>query len=280
MAKRADAHLHLFENGFEGSFTNRPGVQIDEVACYASLAESYDVAAALIVGYAGDSWCKTNNDFLARVAPDHDWIKPAAFVDPCQPFTIDTLEQFRAQGFVGITMYVYEEDKVAGVKNVPDEIWSWLVGHKWLISVNSGGQNWLAWQGVLERHGELRVVLSHVGGPPRASEPLSAAQARGNLAEVLTLCSFPGPRIKLSGFYALSDPGYDYPHEAAWPYVQVLVEQVGCDRLLWASDFSPALDNLTLPQTFGLFAKMPFLTDADRQGIEGANLLSLLDEIG
>jgi hypothetical protein len=57
------------------------------------------------------------------------------------------------------------------------------------------------------------------------------------------------------------------------------VESFGAARLLWGSDFSPSLEWLSFPQTFGLFAHMPFLSAADRQLIEGENLLALLAEI-
>jgi L-fuconolactonase len=85
--------------------------------------------------------------------------------------------------------------------------------------------------------------------------------------------------IKLSGFYALTRPGYAYPHQAAWPYVEVLLAAFGSNRLLWGSDFSPSLEWLSFLQTFGLFETMPFLSDSDRERIEGSNLRTLLAEV-
>ena len=93
------------------------------------------------------------------------------------------------------------------------------------------------------------------------------------------LAAFPGSRVKLSGFYALSDPGYDYPHEVTWPYVEALLGAFGPERLLWGSDCTPCLEKLSFPQTLGLFAKMPFLDDRMRRRIEGANLLEMLDSV-
>ena len=133
-----------------------------------------------------------------------------------------------------------------------------------MVSVNSRGESLSGWLPVLQRHGGLRVVVSHVGQPPKVIEPPSAAEARQPLTEVLSLAAFPGPCVKLSGFYALSETPYGYPHQAAWPYVEQLAADSGTDRLLWASDFSPCLDNLSFPQTFGLFSMMPFLSDSDR----------------
>ena len=63
MSERADAHIHLFEKGFQGSFTGRPGVQIDEAALYDSLAKDHNVKQALIVGYEGHDWAAGNNAY-------------------------------------------------------------------------------------------------------------------------------------------------------------------------------------------------------------------------
>lgn len=140
MFDRADPHIHLFENGYQGSFTARPGVRIDETSLYASLAADHQVRQALVVGYEGDAWAKGNNAHVAAVATRHAWVRPVA-------------------------------------------------------------------------------------------------------------------------------------------YVEVLVEAFGTKRLLWGSDFPPSLDSLSFAQTIELFAEMPFISDEDRQAIEGGNLLRLLSEV-
>ena len=73
MPGRADAHIHLFEGSFQGSFTHRPGVRIDEAVCYQSLAKDHDVRAALVVASSSQPCC----DFLAGKAAEHDWVRSA-----------------------------------------------------------------------------------------------------------------------------------------------------------------------------------------------------------
>ena len=94
---------------------------------------------------------------------------------------------------------------------------------------------------------------------------------------MLALAEFPGPRVKLSGFYAL--PSHDFPHAAAWGYVVALLKAFGAGRLCFGSDFSPCLSHLSFPQTIDLFARMPFLSPADRELIEGGNLLGMLEDV-
>ena len=279
MSKRADSHIHLFDGGYQGeSFVRRPGVSLDEAACYESLAADHDVAAALVVGYDAESWTAGNNAFIAKMAARYDWVRPIAFVDPANPPGIDQLEVWRTQGFVGVSLYVFEQSHREDLQVIDDSVWSWIVEHRWLISVNSRGENWLAWPPILERHNQLRVVASHLGLPPKVAQPPSAEQAEQAIADLGALAQFPGPRVKLSGFYAATDPGHDYPHRAAWPYVEALTAAFGVERLLWGSDFSPHIEWLSFPQTFDLFSSMPFFNDADCDRIEGANLLALLDE--
>jgi L-fuconolactonase len=277
---RADAHIHLFETSFLlGSFTARPGVRIDEVLLYKSLADSHGVKAALVVGWAGAPWAAGNSAFLARIVGSHSWVHPTAYVDVPETLTVATLEERRQQGFVGISFYIHTPGKAGGLALVPNEVWQWFTAHRWLISVNSAPAHWPAWVPVLRRYPELRIVMSHLGQPPAVAEPPKPDVARRNMGNILALAEFPGPRVKLSGFYGSTIPTYDYPHQAAWPYVEALSNDFGVKRLVWGSDFSPCLDHLTFPQTLGLFTKMPFLSDADRRLIEGENLLALLKEV-
>ena len=278
MNERADAHIHLFEGGYRGSLTGRPGVDIDEAACYDSLASEHGIRAALVVGYADRPWCADNNAWIAEQAAEYRWVRPLAYVDPTQGLDVAALEGLRGQGFRGLSMYVTEGRRARALADVPDAAWRWIEEQQWFVSVNSQGELWRAWEAVLQRHGSLLLLASHLGLPPKVRRPPDPEQAATALEAVLALAAYPGPRVKISGFYAVTDPGYDYPHRSAWPYVRALLEGFGAARLLWASDYTPCLDQVTFPQTHALLGKMGFLSEADRIAIAGGNLLALLDE--
>lgn len=277
MTDRADAHIHLFEHSLSGVFPSRSGDQINEAALYDSLAEEHGVAAALVVCYAPGGLYAGNNEFVGGLLKSYPWARPAAFVDPATPPSLDTLEGWRKQGFIGLTMYI-SPDNADDLRRFPDEIWNWMTERRWLLSVNSSGETWTVWPEVLERHNSLRLVMSHLGLPPKASEPIDRATAQAGLQNQTALARFPEVCVKLSGFYALTEPSYDYPHEMAWPYVEALIESFGVERLLWGSDFTPSLNHHTFPQTLGLLWKMPFLDDSRRDQIAGGNLLRRLEE--
>lgn len=273
MHERADAHIHLFKGGFHGSFAGRRGVKLDEPELYGSLAEEHFVARALVVGYAAEPWCTDNNRWLSPLARGLPWADPLAYFETARPPVIARLEQLRSEGFVGLATYVFDPEAAAAVRRLPDSFLRWMTEQRWLLSVNSRGDYWRAWEKVLEQFGDLRILVSHLGLPERGGD-LSVA-----MDPVLRLSAYPGPRVKLSGFYALSDPSSDYPHPSVWQCVEALIERFGTNRLLWGSDFSPSLDHVSFAQTYGLFGHMPFLDDPARWEIEGENLLSLLSEI-
>jgi len=279
MAYRADAHIHLFDGGFGYSFTARQGVRIDETACYESLQKTHDVRDALVVGYAAEPWCQSNNNFLARITRDLPWAHPTAYIDLTDPLTADHLKRLQADGFVGISIYCFDEKTMTAIEKTNTDTWQWLVEHRWLISVNSRGHYWSAWESVLQKHKQLRVLVSHLGLPQKVSSPPDTETARASMATVLALADYEQVHIKVSGFYGIGEPAFDYPHEPVWPYVQLAHSTFGSSRLLWGSDFSPHLDSISFPQTFDHFRQMSFLSDDDRTGLEGQNLTSLLRDV-
>ncbi len=277
MAQRADAHIHLFEKPLGGSFPDRPGVHMDEAACFNSLAKESDVAAALIVCYRRCEGNERNNEYVIGLQSNYDWVRPATHVEPDDAPGIDTLEKWRDQGVVGLVMYPRSAD---AVRACPDEIWEWMIAQQWILSVNWRGDAWDVWQEVLGRHHELRLIISHLGLPDKVSGPIDQAQARDRLKAVIALARFPQVCVKLSGFYAITELSYDHPYELAWPLVEALIEAFGVGRLLFASDYTPCLNHQTYSQTLGLFWKMPFLSDGDRDLIAGKNLMALLKGAG
>ena len=283
---RADAHIHLFGRAEEAI----PGVVQDDAVRYDIMKAGYSVDVALIVGPPPQSF-PGNNDFVAEMATEFDWLRPVAGLRVYE-LTLERLEELALGPWVGISLYTAGEEW-AGLAAVPAEVWSWLIQRRWLVSVNdmclSRGpeSGWAAWLRIVEAHPELRLLISHLGLPAAAPPSVpgvahwTVEECRERIADVLALAACPGPRVKLSGFYALTTPGSDYPHEAAWGYVQALLEAFTSERLLWASDFPPAVTggDLSFPQTINLFTKMSFLTEEDRVKIEGGNLIALLEEV-
>ena len=276
MSDRADSHIHLFNPGY---IVELPAscrrIRPDETTLYEALAKQHNIKQALVVGYEGEEAYHGNNDYLASLIPTHPWVRPVAFYANPASITLKSLEFRREQGFVGVSLYQFDQTE-ARLNAVPESIWRWLSDHRWLLSVNSTAEHWLPWQGILRRFPDLRLLISHLGLPKAHATP---DQAADNLATITALAKFPQVFVKLSGFYALSTPAHDYPHRAGWPLVPVLLDQFGPDRLLWGSDFTPALEFVSFPQTLDVLQYIPGLDPDSRRRIEGGNLIQLLKEV-
>lgn len=276
MTTRFDAHMHLFETSFAESFTGRGGVSISEIDCYETYRKEFNIEQAIVVGYAAEPWCRENNEYLARLKQNNDWIQPAAFIDFAKGITIAALEGYKASGFIGVSIYATDPASVRAIAQIGDSVWRWIVDHHWLVSVNMRGDTWSVFEPVLQRHADLRLMVSHLGLPRVEQHAQDDAGARESLAQVTPLARYKQVRVKLSAFYAFSNPGHDYPHASAWPLVRRLIDAFGVERLLWGSDYSPHLDWVSFPQTLGVLEKMPFLNAQDRRLIEGGNLSAML----
>ncbi len=280
MSPLLDAHAHFFFPGYVGRLPESCRRQTpDEVTLYQAHAQRHEIAQVLAVGYEGDAWAAGNNDYLAAVVAHHAWMRPVAFIaDPSQ-LTIDHLDKMRAQHFVGISLYILTPEIAAQLGQVADDVWRWLAAQSWLISVNSEGDLWASWQPILSVHPELRLLIAHLGLPPAMTTAPSLDEARLVLSSVLQLAAFPQVYVKFSGFYALAQPEYAYPHNAAWPYAQAITEAFTSSRILWASDFSPALEAVSFAQTVEVLAALPWLSTTDLAAIYYENLARLLATI-
>jgi L-fuconolactonase len=83
--------------------------------------------------------------------------------------------------------------------------------------------------------------------------------------------------VKLSGLYAISDPPHDFPHAAARPFVDVIFATFGPSRVLWGSDFSPALDHVCFAQLADIHV-LAGCSPSEVAGVMGGNLIRLLDD--
>ncbi|MER7455793.1 hypothetical protein [Micromonospora sp. NPDC126480] len=103
--ERADAHLHLFADGYPGRYGRSPAGG-DELTVYDSLRRVHGIGPALVIGYEGAAEFAGNNAHLARLAAAHDWIAPVAYVPPTGTANPDDLDRWWSAGFVGISAYL------------------------------------------------------------------------------------------------------------------------------------------------------------------------------
>ena len=121
-----------------------------------------------------------------------------------------------------------------------------------------------------------RSVTSKSEEPRAGNRWITGEAAREHLAPLLVLAARGNINVKFSGLYAISAPDHDFPHSAAKPFVDVVLEAFGPLRLLWGSDFPPALDFVSFAQLADS-RLLSGCTRAEVDGVMGGNLLRLLD---
>ena len=90
---------------------------------------------------------------------------------------------------------------------------------------------------------------------------------------MLALARFPNVAIKISGACTLSRVGY--PFDDIWPSLLAIIEAYGIERCLWGTDWTRAVEVVTLEDSVNAFKTTPRLSDADRSALLGESLAAI-----
>lgn len=279
MLPRADAHIHLFRNGFAGRYGRSPAGAGDEVEAYETLRSVHNIAAALVVGYQGDGIDPANNDYIRNLAASRDWMTTVAFVPPGDIVGPGRIAELLARGHRGLALYLTDVEQAAAILGWSSETWSLLEDARALLSLNVGRAALPAVATMAAAHEACSFAVSHLGDPGSFRTPPALAVAAERMAPLLDLARQPNAFVKISGLYAISEPPHDYPHRQASPFVELALDAFGARRCLWGSDFSPALDHVSFSQTVDV-PQLAGLAQEEREQIMGGNLLGLLARPG
>jgi L-fuconolactonase len=274
-APRADAHVHLFRMGFAGETGSSPA-GADEVEAYERLRLHHAIERSLVLGYEGDRRYVGNSEDVLSLAQRHPWIAPLVYLRHAPAPTPSALRDYAERGAVGFALYADDCRQGRALVEWPDAALAELRRQRAVISINAEPETLAAMGRFIDRLEGCAVVVSHLGSPPRGSAAPGVARARELLAPLLRLASRSHVRVKFSGLYAISDPAHDFPHASAKPFVDVVLERFGPSRLVWGSDFPPALDYVSFAQLLDT-RLLSGCSPADIDGVMGTNLLGLLD---
>ncbi|MEI2725912.1 MAG: amidohydrolase family protein [Verrucomicrobiota bacterium] len=257
--KLADAHLHLFRPGFAdrygSAWANR-----SEVELYEALRQAHRIDRGLVVGYEGRPRFRGNNRDLAAWARTHSWITPLAFLPVTTLPTVKRFTTLFRQGFAGIAVYAMNPSEVDGLNRWPTCASQWLNQKRWIVSLNTRPEALRNFKPFLAKLDQCRILISHLGLPGRYAVSPSQREAKSVLQPLRSLAELPQVGVKLSGLYAISQPAHAYPHRSAHPLLQRLYEDFGPRRLYWGSDFSPALEHISFPQTIDALLELNWST--------------------
>ena len=272
----ADAHLHLFRKGYPGIHGEsllRPDIEV-----YEKLRSVHEIAAGLVVGYEGEGIDPWNNAYIRELAAERPWMHTLAYVDAHSSPSSDIFKSILESGHAGIALYT--TDAVTGSAAADWKASAWRVLHDGgaLVSLNAVPETLPLLSPVIEDFPGCMFLVSHMGLPGSYRILPGRAAVEERLMPLLRLAVLPNVVVKISAPYAISDPAYAYPHVAAEPFLDLILERFGVERCVWGSDFSPALDHVSFAQTLA-YPWLDRLPDADRALVMGGNLLRLLNRV-
>lgn len=276
MIERADAHAHLFEHGFSGVLGMSP-VGGDELAVYEHLRSHHAIQRALIIGYEGEQRYLGNNDYVLTLAGTRKWIIPIVYLSAESTPTAYQLVTWHERGAAGYALYLPDAAHGRALCSWSAAAFDELRLQQPILSVNATPPALAVLVTAMESLAGCQILVSHLGLPGRFAQPPPPSTARERLAALLSLARWPDVSVKLSGLYAISDPPHSFPHAAAQPFVDVILDTFGPSRVLWGSDFSPALDHVSFAQLADIHV-LASCSPSEVTDVMGGNLVRLLDD--
>ena len=272
--QRADAHIHLFKNGYPAQY-GEGWARNNEVQCYDALRQEHQIAKALIVGFEGAEEFAGNNRNLASWGKKHSWMAPLCYVNCQRVPSITTLRD----PFVGIALYINDENDISRLAKWPPRFYEMFNERRAIISINTAPAMLEKLAPFVERLEDCPILISHLGLPGNFAKQPTTAIAAKVLRPLCDLAKYSNVMVKISGLYAISNPAWEFPHQSALPLLRKIYETFGAKRLLWGSDFSPCLASISFVQSveaLEVLNKTLKWPEKEMQQIRGGNLLRLL----
>ena len=270
----ADAHVHFFPSGYR-----RPGLPSlfgdREVEAYEALRLAHGVELALAIGYEADGIDPGNNAYLRRLAPSLNWLRTLAFVAVAPPPEVAAVEALLEDGHAGLAIYALDPPQAEALLRWPRACWRLLQARKAIVSFNARPATIAMLRPLVAEWPGVQFLFSHLGLPGNIAPDTSAAALRDRLKPLLSLAPLPNAHVKISGLYATSAPQHAYPHGGVRDAIGMILEAFQPARCLWASDFAPALEFVSFPQTVD-WPGSSELSDAERRMVFRDNLARLL----
>lgn len=274
-----DTHMHIWSLDRE-RFPLRPGLSYDRASgSIEVLIEEMDangVDGCVIVQSIHHQW---DNRYVAHCLKEHPRrFRVQGLIDPTKPGVEEKLEYWvREHNFSGVRLrpiYHRENDAwLTAESSYPlwekatklDAIFNFYIGTEQLPKLET----------MLRHFPKVRVAIDHV-----SQIDLKADDPRPEMEKLLALAKYPQVWVKVSELASVSKSGA-YPFEDAYPWVKLVYDAFGADRLLWGTGYPGPKARAdakrpTVAEELELIReKIPFFTEEDKRKILGANAAEL-----
>ncbi|MDD5727582.1 MAG: amidohydrolase family protein [Victivallales bacterium] len=243
--KIIDAHIHLFKKPYSDLFDNShiKAGKDGELHLYREYREKYDIEAAFVICY-DEGHCPGNTVYVKSLARDEKWIYSFGYVKPGINFAT-AAHKLISDGYFGISCYLKPDDSGAWLG---DSELEFLRDKNIPLSLSIRPHQCRELIKTFKNFPRVTILINHLGRPELTEKGLDFEKYKN----VLALAKFENVYIKLSGFYAFSHCGWRCPQSDLFEVIDLLKQNFGAERLLFASDFSPVLEFNTYKQTLEL----------------------------
>ena len=273
----ADAHMHLFRQGY-----HRPGLPSlfgeGELQAYDALRLTHDIELALAIGYEAEGIDPGNNAYLRQLSRTRSWLRTLAFLEPTTVPEPAVIEALLEDGHAGLAIYALDRPQAEALLRWPRRCWQALQSRKAVMSFNTRPDAIKAFGPLIAEWAGVQFLFSHLGLPGVIPAATSPDTVRDRLQPLLSLARLPNVHVKISGLYAMSEPQHAFPHSSAEGVIRRVLEAFGPERCMWASDFAPALEFVSFPQTIE-WAGRNELSETEQRLVFHDNLVRLLSAL-
>jgi len=240
-----------------------------ELMEYEKFRTHQGIQQALVIGYDGLNGKIShsgNSAYIRELAQDRPWMIPLGY---------EAIPGLRKRIRSGSSVSAYAVAPGSGrllATELMDARENGAVPR--ILSVNATPDEIAAMVPALVEMTRTWVLLAHLGLPGPVG---NVRQARTRLVPIVSVARCAHVSIKLSGQYAASR--LPHPHRDVRLIVDFVAAEVGIERLVWGSDFSPCLAHETLDQSVDIVFPTG-CSESDREDIRWRNADRMLGTYG
>ena len=243
-------------------------------ASLAMLLEDIDdngVTHCIIVQTIFHGW---DNDYVARCIKLHPKrFKGHGLIDPTDPKVADKLEYWvKEHGFAGMRFSaIYYKGKDDWMTSPAHHaLWNKAEELGSVFNFFIAPEQLPKLEQMVRSHPAVRITIDHI-----SQIDLGVKDPLPDMKKLLALSRYPNVWVKISELSSVSKSG-KYPFPDAMPWVKMVYDSFGPDRLLWGTGYPggarAAYKRPTLQEELTLVReKIPFLSDEDKDKMLGLN---------
>ncbi|MBI3969804.1 MAG: amidohydrolase [Chloroflexi bacterium] len=264
-----DTHVHVWPLDDAPGHRPAPNAKVrppKEAAPVEWLLEDmaeYGIAHGVLVQSSAFGW---DNTYMVECLERHPGLfKAIGLVDPESPDNARDLERWMARGLSGFRfhpLYYDREPRGPWWVDAPenDALWAAAGATGAILQFHLWPKHAPALARMIERHPNVRVIVDHIGKPDVTEPPPYAS-----FEPVLRLAEFPHTWAKIGDYQIASKQ--DFPWRDTWPFVTLLKERSGPERMLWGTGYPRTARLVPLAQALQYVERELPLTDEDRRQI-------------